>query len=123
MGQVILRYAVRVTTTGSDGSATGAGFTPPIAGLFIGGYFNFHASAPATTDTTVTDVATGRTLLTLTDTATDVMHVTQKNATDSTGTAISGAYGYEPIDGEVKVALAGSNALTDAIVAHLYFLV
>lgn len=123
MAQVIRRYDLTITTTGSAGSATGNSVTPPISGFLLGAYFNFHASSPATTDTTVTDVATGRTLLTLTDTATDVMHLLNKQTSDNTGTAISGAYGYQPIDGEVKVALAGCDALTGALVASLYFLV
>lgn len=122
MGQAVKRYIVNVTTTGSAGSATGDGYSKAVSGFLVGAYFDFHASAPATTDTTVTDVATGRTILTLTNTVTDAMHVVQKQASDNTGTAISGAYAYSPIDGEIKISLAQCDALTNAVQVHLYIL-
>jgi len=120
--QAVKRYIVNVTTAGSAGSATGDGYSKAVNGFIVGIHFDFHASAPATTDTTVSDVATGRTLLTLTNTATDAFHVVYKQGSDNTGTAISGVYAYCPVDGEIKIALAGCDALTNAVTAHVYVL-
>lgn len=115
-------HQVNITTTGSAGSATGTGYTDPVNGFLVGIRFDFHASAPATTDTTVADVTTGRTLLTLTNTVTDVMHIPQKQASDNTGAAITGAYCYEPVSGQISIALAQCDALTNALVAYVYIL-
>jgi len=122
MAQAVKDYIVNVTTAGSAGSATGEGYTKPVNGFLVGIYFDFHASAAATTDTTVSAVTTGLTLLTLTNTVTDAFHVVQKQASDNTGTAISGAYAYLPVEGEIKIALAQCDALTNALVAHVYIL-
>ncbi len=119
---VVNRYIVSIDTAGTAGSAAGSGFTPPVEGFLVGIYFDFHASAAATTDTTVTEVSTGRTLLTLTDTKTDAMKITQLAVSDTTGTAITGVYAYMPVHGEIKIALAQCDALTAALVAHVYIL-
>lgn len=114
---------VKVSTEGSAGSATGSGTSPVINGFILGVFFNFHASAPATTDTTVSygTPALGN-LIVLTNTATDVYHMPRKQAVDATGTVISGVWDLFPVSGTLSIELAGCDELTDALVATiLYF--
>ncbi len=119
---VVTEHRVYLTTTGTAGSATATGKTDGINGMLTGIYFDFHASAPSTTDTTVTDLTTGRTLLTLSNTKTDTFYLTEVQASDNTGTAISGIYGLIPVSGEIQIALVQCDALTNACIAYVYVL-
>ncbi len=50
-------YVIHVTTTGSAGSATGTGTSDELVTGYIEAVLHdFHASAPATTDSTVAEV-------------------------------------------------------------------
>lgn len=115
---------VKVTTTGSAGSATGTGTSQVINGFLLDIYFNFHASAPATTDTTVAlaTPALGN-IIVLTSTATDVLHAPRKATSDAAGAAITGGYDLFPVNGTISVALAQADALTDAVVCTIRYLV
>lgn len=119
-----------VDTTGADGSATGAANTTmPIAGKILKIRLDYHASAPATTDVTITErvgSANWETLHTETDSATDVTRYPRRAVEDNAENTVT--YDgtneiYEPfvINGFVRVAVAGSNALTAAVVATIFY--
>lgn len=116
MAQGVSTVTLAVTTTGSSGSATGTAVSPAINGFLLDLYFDFHASAPATTDVTVsyTTPADGN-IIVLTNTNTDVLHMPRKQASDNAGAAISGVYDCYPVDGTLTVSVAGCDALTAAV--------
>ncbi len=117
---VVTIHQVNLTTTGTAGNATATGKTDPVNGMIVGWYFDFHASAPNTTDTTVKDLATGRTLLTLTNTSTDAYYLTEVQASGNDGAAITGIYGLLPVSGEIQVSLAQCDALTNALLCYIW---
>jgi len=127
---MIRSETISVTTTGADGSATGAAnSTEPITGKVQAIYFDFHASAPATTDTTVTERvgSTDRqTICVETDSKTDVMRYPRRAVEDNAENTVT--YDgtneiYEPyaVDGYIRVAVAGCNALTAAVVVTVLY--
>lgn len=119
----ILCEKVAVTTTGSAGSATGTGYSGSINGLLLGVYLDYNASAPATTDVTISTNVTahGGTILTVSNNNSDGFYPVRVQAVDNTGTAISGVYELWPISGVVKIAVAQADALTNCVVAYLYY--
>lgn len=123
MGSKITVKKVSVTTAGSSGSATGSADCEAVNGFYLGAYLDFHASAPATTDTTISAQAPAHgTIQVISNSATDGYRPALVNALDAAGAAISGVYSNYPVSGSVRVALAGCDALTDAVTAYLYFL-
>ena len=120
---MIRKVEIKVSTSGSDAAATGTGSTPVPLGRLVAMYLDFHASAPATTDTTVKatgDPAT-RTLLTVTNSATDAWLFPGDQVDDETAAAVTGAYREQLIHGgTLQIELAGCNALTDALTATCY---
>jgi len=121
---------VAVTTTGADAAATGAANTgAPICGKIQKIRLDYHASAPATTDVTVTERVGStdwETIHTETDSKTDVTRYPRKAVEDNAESAVT--YDgtneiYEPyvVDGYVRVAVAGSNALTNCVVATIFW--
>lgn len=124
---MIRKHRVTVNTTGSAGSATGSatlslgrpGFVRAIA-------VDYHASAPgATTDLTIkADSASGATLFTVTNSATDIPAkpvgmpgVDEGNAALAATDSSSGGW---PFGTGVNVALAQTDALTAAVVVDLW---
>ncbi len=118
----IEKHVLKVSTTGGDGSATGSSILalPLVELLAI--HLDFNASAPATTDTTVT--ASGNplavTLLTVTDSVTDAWFYPKVQDDDNSGSAITGSYSHPIIQEHLTIDLAQCNALTDAVVATIY---
>ncbi len=117
-------YKIKVTTTGSAGSATGSATSfRPVTGLLTGVKIDYHASAPATTDVTITESSgMARTLLTRTSSATDGVFYPSAQQHD---TAASTVTSYTPFDikGDyVTVTIAECDALTDAVVVTLHTL-
>lgn len=114
---------LRVTTTGSAGSATGSGTITGLRGVLARLVINWHADAPAgTSDLTIVETWDGgsRTLYTKSNAVTDVDLVPQVAASDNTGTAITGAYGYVAlIGGTITVTVAQSDALTNCAIVTL----
>lgn len=109
--------AIKVTTTGSAGSATGSTTgTFQARGYLMGVRLDYNASAPATTIVTITEAGgMKRTLLTAPASATDVTFNPQAlvNKNDGTSAAV-----YFPfyLDGvNITVAVSASDALTDAV--------
>ena len=118
----IEKYTIKVSTTGSDASATGSLVTAlPLCEL-LAVYANFHASAPASTDTTISSTAdpVAVTLLTITNSATDAWYYPTHQLDDASGSAITGAYIPAIVHGNLLVELAGCDALTDALTLTAY---
>jgi hypothetical protein len=111
----IFSQQVSITTTGSAGSATGSGTAIGINGFLLDVYLNYHASAPATTDVTISDPTFG-TILVRGNTITDAWHMPRKETCDSTG-AGTGMYELIPVNDTLTISVAQCNALTDALVA------
>ena len=118
----IEKHVIKVSTTGSSGSATGSLVTalPPCELLAV--YMNFHASAPASTDTTLSSPGdpVSVTLLTETNSATDAWYYPSIQMDDNSGSAITGAYVPGLIHGNLLTELAGCDALTDALVMSIF---
>lgn len=127
---MIRSEAVSVTTTGAAGSATGAAnTTQPISGKIQKVRLDYHASAPATTDVTITERVGStdwETIHTETDSKTDVTRYPRRAVEDNAENTVTydGANEiYEPyvVDGYVRVAVAGCDALTGAVAATIFY--
>lgn len=120
----MIRTAIaRVTTTGSAGSATGTGYTEAFSGLVVDIRLDFHASAPATTDTTIAHDPTGYgNLIVVTNSATDAVYYPRVEVMDATGTAVTDVMEMYAVSGRLSVALAGCDALTNAVVVYVRYI-
>ena len=118
----IEKHEIKVTTTGSDASATGSLVVPLPYCQIIAARFDFHASAPGTTDTTLSSpgAPVAVTLLTITNSATDAWYYPGIQLDDNSGSAITGAYIPALVHGNLLVERAGCDALTDALTLTLF---
>lgn len=116
-----VEYEVTVTTTGSDGSATGTGTSPTINGAVHSIYVNYHASAPNTTTVDIDEVGgAARKLLDLGGANTDAGYYPRIQASGNTGSALDAQYDRLVLAGRpVTVSVGASNALTGAVVVTL----
>jgi hypothetical protein len=114
---------IHVTTTGTAGSAAGNASSRAFAGEILGIGLDFHASAPATTDITITGATTGRQLYAKANSVTDVFVAPASFSVDSAGSALSSDITPRALCvGEaVKVTLAQADALTDCVVAYVFY--
>lgn len=115
------RHIVKVTTTGSAGSASGSALSAiPIKG-YLEAITVVYASQPATTDVTIAESGgAGRTLLTLTNGNTNTTKYPRPQAHDGAGTAITGQYWRVFLPGDyVSVAVAQGDAATNAVTVYL----
>ena len=110
---MIRQYTVVVTTTGSDGSATGSAKTDStVSGEILAIHLDFSAGQAATADTTIaTAHAPVRTILVTTDTATDGWYQPRAVAHDATGAAVTydGAnelYTCIPVNDQITISVA-----------------
>jgi hypothetical protein len=115
---------VSVTTTGSDGSATGTAYSAsPLFGEVFAVRVDWHASAPGTSDIDVTiesdDNHPAVTLVDIDDSATDVWIYPVVEQTTVAGVGTS-TYQHLLAAGRVKVVVGGSDALTDAVVVTVF---
>lgn len=114
---------VKLTTTGSAGSAAASATISGLRGVLARLAINWHADAPAaTTDITIVETWDGgsRTLYAKTNAVTDIDIVPQIAASDNAGTAITGAYGYIALTGgTITISIAQSDALTDCAIVTL----
>ena len=118
----IERHLVKVSTPGSDASATGS-WVPALPYCeLLAVYCNFHASAPASTDTTLSSPGdpVSVTLLTVTNSATDAWFYPTHQLDDASASAITGAYIPAIIHGNLLTELAGCDALTDALTMTIF---
>jgi len=119
----IEKHELKVSTTGSAGSASGSGSLALPLSELVAVHLNFHSSAPSTTDTTIK--ATGNplelTILTLTNVNTDAWYYPKVQDDDDVGAAITGAYSDPVIHNKIlNIDLAQCDSLTDAVVATIY---
>ena len=114
--------SVRVTTTGEDAAATGNADSKPIRGEVLGIFLDYHASTPATADVTIKAVdPADYNLLVVNNNTTDGYYAPRAKPVDNANSAITNAHAPFAVNGKVNVALAGGNALTDAVVAYIYY--
>ena len=112
---------IKVTTTGSAGSATGATTDAFLVhGYLMGIRLDYNASAPITTVVTITEAqGMKRTLLTAPASATDVTFNPQALVNKNDGTSAAFYWPFY-LDGvNVVVTVTASDALTDAVVVYL----
>ena len=114
---------ISVTTTGSAGSASGSGVSPAFCGEVVGIYLNWHASAPATSDVTITDTRTAVEIASEDNNITDKYISPAIYAEDKDGAALTSnvtPHRYCVSKG-VTVAVAQADALTDCLVATVFY--
>lgn len=111
---------VAVTTTGAAGSASGNATSEPLRGELKAIYLDFHASAPATSDTTVSYATVGGTILAVTNSATDAMFAPRMKPVDNANAAITNAHDEFPLADKITVAVAQCDALAPALTAYLF---
>lgn len=118
-------YIVRVTTSGEAGTSTGTGTVKGVAGVFARLAINWHASAAATSDLTITESWDGgsRILYASTDSVTDVDTAPLYGASDidASGAASAASTGMPLmlIGGTITVSVAQGDALTDCVIVTL----
>lgn len=124
----IRRQLVRVTATGSAGSASGVGRTDvTVTGKILAIHLDYHSAAPASTDVTVETV--GGPPLTILDRAnanTDGWFYPRRPVQDYQGNDLT--YDgtrkiHEPfvVSDQLKVTVGGSNALDPCLTAQIYW--
>lgn len=114
---------IPITTTGSAGSATGSGTSAAINGVVYEIYVKYHASAPATTDVTISESGgAARTILTLTNVNTSGAKPAYVAVVDATGTALTSYIGRALAGRAISVSVAQCDALTNAVEVYAYIL-
>jgi hypothetical protein len=111
-----------VNTVGGAGVAVGEASSRALSGTLLDVYLDYHASAPATTDVTISheDPSRGN-IIVRTDSATDGLF-SPRVATHKSDSTATGAYDTFPINGKIKVAVAQCNALTGAVTVRLTYI-
>lgn len=115
-------HDISIDTTGADGLAEGTGDLNIVQGGIVACIdVNYHASMPATCDVTISEVKPSgnlRTLLTLSNTATDVSRIVQE-PTYTSANALTGNYMLPVVGSTLRIAVAGANALTAGVVVSV----
>lgn len=111
-----------VTTTGSAGAATGSATLALPQGWIEWIYFDFHASTPATTDTTIAyaDTPPGGNILVITNSATDVLKFPRAGCVTAANAAITDSHTRFPAGEPVTISLAESDALATAVTVYVH---
>jgi len=118
---------IAVTTTGGAGAATGSSTGQIIfTGKFHAAYVDYNASAPGTTDVTIS-IATpiSANLVVVSNNATDGWYLprVQVVSAAAAGLTYDGTYVVAepmPVTGKITVAVAQADALTDCVVVHVF---
>ena len=118
----ICQEVVKVTTTGADGSATGSGNSGAMNGFLLDIYLDFNASAPNTTDVTIAFAGRGGNVLAVSNANTDALYTPRAKPVDNANADITDAHDMFPLNGSLSVAVAGCNALTNAVIAYIRYL-
>lgn len=120
---ILRAKTVGVTATGADASAAGNADSDTFVGEIAGVYLDFHATSPATCDTTIQDKRTGVDILVVTNSATDVYAVPKIYAVDVANAALTSDVTPQSyhVDQGVNVAIAQGNSLTNAVVATIFY--
>ncbi len=120
MGKLATKF-VAVTTTGDNAAATGSGSTGGINGWLESIYLDYHTSAPASTDVTITFTTRGGTIAVNGDSATDVLLWPRAKPVDNANSAIANAHSRFAVNDTITVSVAGSNALTACVTAYITY--
>lgn len=120
---ILRAHTVTVTTTGSAGSATGNADSPVFTGEIVGIYLNWHASAPATSDVTITDKRSGVEIASEDNNVADKFIAPVIFGEDNAGAGLTGDVTPQrySVDQGVNVSVLGSDALTGALVATILY--
>jgi len=120
---MIREISIPVTTTGTDGNAVGnATSDTEINGFLVDVYLDYAGTAPATTDVTITHESPSRgNLLVVTDNATDGLYHPRAKLVDNANAAITNSHDHFALNGSIKVAVAGCNALAPAVTAWIRY--
>ncbi len=116
----IASLEVSINTSGGAGAATGSVTTIPIQGFLLDVYVNYHASAPATTDLTISDPVFGN-ILVLSNINTDGAYAPRKQICDDDG-VVQALYDLFPLNSALTVALAQADALTACAVVTIRYI-
>ncbi len=111
---------VSITTAGGAGAAVGSGTTIPINGFLLDVFINYHASAPATTDVTISDPTFGN-IVVKSNNATDVWLAPRKPTCDAAATE-TGLSDLIPLNSALTISLAGCDQIAAAAVVTVRFL-
>jgi hypothetical protein len=111
---------IKVTTAGGAGAAVGSAETVPIQGFLLDVFIDYHATAPATTDVTISDPVFGN-LLVVSNNKTDGKYAPREPNCDAAGAA-NGLYDLIPINSKLTVSVAQADALTDCVVVTLRYM-
>lgn len=101
-----------VPVSGADGSAAGAGKTPPITGLLLAIHIDY-VTQPATADVTIATAGStvpALTLLVASNSATDGWYFPRAKVHDTAGAAATAASDVMPVADAVSVSVAQGNA-------------
>ena len=118
----IEKHEIKISTTGSAGSASGSAILAlPLCEL-VAVYLNYHASAPATTDVTISSPGNpaALTILTRSNSATDGWFYPHVNDHDNAAAAVTGSYSDPVVHGNLLIEVAQADALTDCLVLTTY---
>jgi hypothetical protein len=110
---------LEIAAVGAPGSASGsAEFGLYLPAKLEAVEVDYAATAPATTDLTIS--CEGRTILTLSNSASDRVVYPRVPVQDMTGADIAGPFVLPTLRGRVTVTLAQSNALSPAATVRLH---
>jgi hypothetical protein len=120
----IISHTVKITTTGTAGSASGNAIVQPpndpLEGFLLDIKLDYHASCPATADVTISDPTFGN-LVVKSNNSTDVV-ISPRQATVDNAAAATGLYDLIPLNGPLNIAIAQADALTDCLVVTIRWL-
>ncbi len=112
---------IRVTTTGSAGVAVGDTDSKVIQGHIEDITIDYHASAPGTTDLTISYEDGSGNILVIDNAVADVVKHPRAKPVDNANAAITNAFTRFFVNGLINVALAQCDALTDAVVVKIRY--
>ena len=113
---------IKVTTTGNAASATGSSTTGrALVGWIEDVYIDYNASAPDTTDVTISFASRGGSILVVSNNKTDGRYSVRDTPYFSDGSAMTDAIAKICINDMLTVSVAGCDALTDAVVVYVKY--
>jgi len=117
----IVTEKVEVVTAGEAGAAIGSKKSRAMNGFLLDIKLDYHASAPATTDVTITDVD-GNTILTVSDSKTDGLFAPRQKLVDNAKADITNSHDRFAVNGTLNFAIAQCDALNPALTATIRYL-
>lgn len=122
---MIRKETLRVTTTGSAGSASGSATTPSaITGEILGVLLNY-TSQPATTDVTLATAGEGGgpalTLLTVANANTDGYFAPRAKPVDNANVAITNAHVPFVVSDKITIDVAQGDAVANALTVTIFY--